>query len=297
MGRYRRTKYFVDAIAGQQRTQHRRRNPLDDIPGYDEEHVRQTIAAELNRGNKDKALVAVETCDRLFGNNAIFPPGPQDDEVAQQLWALVVDAVDDVFKQRRSSHVPWTPSSNVVIWEIRHLRDPGYPWERPSLDVYNAAVPSTFIEATDDFDEIVRDYVANALLLSDMNVELANGSSSTSKRLRRDARKLINGVRWHDLYRTAQIDPTQILDWRAVHADNLNRLAQGLAPQRTVDKDGSQIVAANDVMLLWLPAIDRRVLHDKIPTLTPMKWSDGSSTQEPPPIIRNFGMDMNGVTF
>jgi len=193
-----------------------------------------------------------------------------------------------------------------VVWEVRHMTDPGYPWERPSLDVYNAAVPSTFIEASEgDYDSLVRDYLSNALMLAGMNSQLATGSSSTSKRLRREARKMLNSVKWHDLYRYegAVVDPWMLddggrtLDWRHVHADNLNRLAQGLAPQRTTTRDGSAIQPANDAMLLWLPAVDQQALRGNIPTMKPSKWSDGSSTQEPPPLVKQFGIDMNGVTF
>ncbi len=281
---------------------------------YDEPHVRHTIINELNRGNTDRALVAVEVCEKLFRGYVVFPPGPEDTASAQLVWALVVDCVDDICTQHRISERPWSEGSGIR-WELRQLGDPGYPWEEPSLDVDNAPIPSTFIEVgidngPQDYDGLIRGLLSNALILGGSNPELANGTSSTSKRLRRETRKLFNDIDFHDkLYgqtnlRYAGGEPWMLnahgrgLNWKRHHANNLERLSRGQSVKRTTSLGGRPLPAPNggdDAMLLWLPAIDPQGLRSDVLTVRALVWSDGTSTREPPPVVQRLGVEMSGV--
>jgi hypothetical protein len=281
---------------------------------YDEIHVSQAIVDQIKQGQTDRALIAVEVCERLFRGYVVFPPGPDDLQSAQLIWALVTDAVEDVANQYGIADRPWQ-ATEAVTWEVRQLGDPGYPWEQPSLDVHNSAVPSTFIEvgfddAPSDYDSLIRSYLSNALVLSGGNAALATGTSSTSKRLRRETRQLFNGIEFHDkLYgqtnvRHAGGEPHMLneqgrgLNWRLYHANNLERLSQGLPAKRTTTTGGRPLPAPHSgryAMLLWLPAIDQNGLRGSNLTVRPLQWSDGSSTQEPPPIVQQLGVDMSGV--
>jgi len=281
---------------------------------YDEAHVYQTILSEAESGQRDRALCAVEVCEKLFRGYVVFPPGPEDTASAQAIWALVVDAVEDVFNLRGIHEQPWQ-LTEAIVWAVRQPNDPGYPWEQPSLNVDNAAVPGTFIEvgvdsAPVDHDSLVRDYLTNALAVSGTSPALATGTSSTSKRLRRETRKLFNEIEFHDKAygqtnsKYAGGEPWMLnnsgrgLNWRPYHANNLERLGSGLPAKRTTTVGGRPLPhpdSGSDAMLLWLPAVDRSALRGANLSVRPLRWSDGSSTQEPPPAVQRLGVDMSGV--
>lgn len=275
---------------------------------YDEIQTRGAVEDAIAEGNHDPALVAVEVAERLYSGNALFPPGPDDVPSSQVIWALVVDMVNTVFATRTPSTLKRSQKPGIV-WELRNIGDPGYPWEEPSLNIDNGVIPGTFVDlnrpgAPEDFDALIRAYVENALRTTDKNPALAQGSSTTSKRLRREARKLFNGIQWHDALYTHHGAPQEwmlnehgrALNWERSHSNNSERIAKGQSPKRAIDLFGEMIShEGGHAMLLWVPANDRAALDDRIPTIRPLQWKDGSSTQEPPPVIQKLGVDVNGI--
>lgn len=291
---------------------------------YDEEAVRSAIDLRIREGFQDQSLVASEVAAELFGEypgggTIVFPPGPDDPVGAQCVWALVVDLVDLIFTKQ---NIEATELDEGIAWQIRDRNDPGYPWLQPSLEVDNIPTPGMFVDMgnyegawdpSSGYDSLVRTSLANALVMAGKDPALATGSSSTSKRLRREMRALFHCSKFLDnLY--GQTDPNKAhgpgetaqrwmvnsqgrgLNWNAVHADNLQRIGQGLAPRRQTDLQGDMPAdMAGHPMLMWVPAVDLNALGGAIPTVKASEWSDGSSTTEPPPVVQNLGLDMGGV--
>lgn len=288
---------------------------------YDEVAVREAVEERLPLG--DPSLIAAEVASELFGNypgggTVTFPPAPEDPQPAQCVWALVVDAVDVAFKKHS---IEPEKSTGVIGWKVRDKNDPGYPWLDPSLELNNVPTPGMFVdfnntEATwnpaEGYESLIRMALASALRMAGGDPTLAAGSSTTSKRLRREMRYLFHCSEWDDqLFGQENTDkasgPGEVtqswmlnkqgrgLDWTPSHADNLSRIAEGQAPLRQVALDGSPLSDDTFAMLLWIPAVDLDALKGAVPTIKALKWPDGSSTTEPPPGVQNLGVDLNGV--
>lgn len=290
---------------------------------WDEDQVRDAIDILLEDGERDKALIATEVASSIFGhhpngNTIMFPPAPNAPPGVDCVWTLVVDLVDQVFVEQNITGILPQPPEEFE-WVIHASGDPGYPWEEPSLHADNYPTPSTFIqvkygsEAVDNLDSLVKAALGSALAMAGMDPSLATGTSSTSKRLRKEMRELISCGAFND-GNYGQTDPVKAggsstntymmnvknrgLNWLPYHADNLSRMAQGLSPKRTTSLAGNRLLGANagnTQMLVWIPAIDLEALAGPVPVVVPLYWSDGTSTKEPPPIIQKLGVDMSGV--
>jgi hypothetical protein len=290
---------------------------------YDEAVVRASIEQSIHSGMRDPSLVASEVAAELFGEHPsgsviAFPPGPDDPKEVQCVWALVVDLVDVIFKKQR-------PGGGVVpeqaVWEVRDRNDPGYPWTQPSLEIENNPTPGMFVDLNNDdgawspssgYDSLVREVLATALIMAGKNPSLATGASSTSKRLRRELRELFHCSEWLDkLFGQTDVDKVygpeeepqdwmlndkgRGLNWQSFHADNLQLIAQNQAPQRQTSLEGEALGPGTSAMLLWVPAIDIEALKEPVPRIRALKWADGTSTTEPPPVVQQLGVDMGGI--
>lgn len=291
---------------------------------WNEAQVRRMVADLIGQGERDRALVATETAARLFGTYpsggmaVTFPPGPGAPPGVECIWVLTVDLVHRIFDDRDLRAY----EDDTFEWVLHDAMDDDYPWEEPSLHPENMPAPGMFFDAGSptrldggnldsdhDLDKVVRRSLATALSMANMDPRLATGTSSTSKRLRRQMRQLILGSQHNDdCY--GQIDPSKGaaghernekgrgLNWMPVHADNLGLMSQGLAPERTTTLEGEQLLQARGArshMLLWIPAVDLAALADQVPSVVPYQWPDGSSTKEPPPVVQSLGIEMNGV--
>lgn len=90
------------------------------------------------------------------------------------------------------------------------------------------------------------------------------------------------------------------LNWLPRHADNLQLIQLSQPLKRTTSVEGQKLPSPNAgsrQMLIWLPALDLEALGpDKVvPSIKFLKWSDGSSTISPPPVIQGLGVDLSGV--
>lgn len=293
---------------------------------YDERAVRSAIHESIKQGLDDPSLVASEVASALFGEHPggsviSFPPGPNDPEEVQCVWVLVVDLVDLIFKNHDVTSQKMHTSSG---WTVRDRSDPGYPWTQPSLEIENNPTPGMFVDMSlsnadgswdpmTGYDALIRESLATALIMAGKNPALATGSSSTSKRLRREMRALFHCSEWLDkLYGQTDLDKAHGFDeeaqdwmlndkglglnWRNVHADNLQLIAQVQAPRRTTTLEGVPF-SESDVspMLMWVPAVDLDALKQPISRVRALQWADGSSTIEPPPVVQRLGVDMGGV--
>lgn len=237
----------------------------------------------------------------------------------------MVHLVDDVFVQEG---IIDTKEGGQFQWTVHDPLDADYPWEEPSLHPNNYPTPGMFFdvgsptrtgfgsESKHTLDQTVRRALGSALMMANMDTNLAVGASNTSKRLRRQMRQLILGSAYNDgLYGQESVDlaggnshdvatffvmheKARGLNWTASHADNLTRMSRGQAPKRTTSLQGEVLEGqrAGSHMLLWIPAVDLAALYASIPSVQPYQWLDGTSTQEPPPSVQRLGIDMSGVS-
>lgn len=204
--------------------------------------------------------------------------------------------------------------------------EPGYPWDFPALHVANYPTPSMFVDLNNrtgwfqhwqGFDVLVRVALGSALLLADMPMDLAEANTSNARRLRQSMRSLILG-RWNaELYSCSNENycggthPQKLggyghravvghmmsrglgINWMPRHADNLLRMRNDLPAQRTTSIRGEVLpgTLAHSRALLWTPAVDLDALQADPPIIRALVRADGSSTQEPPAVVRELGID------
>jgi len=149
--------------------------------------------------------------------------------------------------------------------------------------------------------------------------------NSNAKRLRSQMAKLIRYSPWNDeLYgqtnanyaggndpskpggdsskqtSTYMMEPCMRgLNWLPRHADNIGRLAQGLAPKRTTTLSGEKLTgdnAGNRHMQLWIPSVNLANLGPNVPdasltiTTNGLLFPTGDSTLVPPPAVWGKGI-------
>lgn len=309
----------------------RRNNPFDPGPYiWNEDRARNMIRKLVDSGETDRAFVAAEASSRVFGEHpqagvVTFPPSPGSPPEVSRMWTSMVHLVDDVFVQEG---IIDTKEGGQFQWTVHDPLDADYPWEEPSLHPNNYPTPGMFFdvgsptrtgfgsESKHTLDQTVRRALGSALMMANMDTNLAVGASNTSKRLRRQMRQLILGSAYNDgLYGQESVDlaggnshdvatffvmheKARGLNWTASHADNLTRMSRGQAPKRTTSLQGEVLEGqrAGSHMLLWIPAVDLAALYASIPSVQPYQWLDGTSTQEPPPSVQRLGIDMSGVS-
>lgn len=226
---------------------------------------------------------------------------------------------------------PPEPSASLD-WVLRASGDPGYPWEEPVLQVDNFPTPGMFVDVgnadgewkpSNGFDSMIKAWLGSALAMAGGDVSLASNNAGQS--LRKQARQAVTAPGGFNDLNYGQTnanyaggnDPNKPggnpnnalinymmnedgrgLHWNPWHKDNLERIPQGLAPKRAIRIDGSRMSGSNRgnrQMLVYLPALDLDALAQAVPTIKFLKWSDGSSTIDPPPQITALGVDMTGV--
>lgn len=272
--------------------------------------------------------------DHPSGHTVHFPPNPANQmEGVECVWAIVVLVVDDEFRIRGIDGPvdPVTPTVGSLDWVLRSSGDPGYPWEEPVMQISNWPSPGMFVDiGTNDswnpaqgYDSMIRAYLGTALAMADMDVGIS--TSTEGQVLRKQLRNAVMAVGGLNdlLYGQTNLnyaggnDPTKPggdankqksgqyvlnsedrgLNWLPRHK-NIKQLVQTEQPlKRATTINGSKIAGSaggNQQMLVWLPAIDLDYLRENM-EIRFLKWSDGSSTIDPPPQILGLGVSMSGV--
>lgn len=234
---------------------------------------------------------------------------------------------DSPSKDGGSKSLVWIevdPQDNSYPWEQPALEENNYP--TPGT-FFNVGVYDSF-DPAQGFDRFVEAVLASALAMAgnDPNLAYAKGQeagASLARDLRRAVRKSIivaGGV--NDLaYGQVNLnyaggnDPNapggddskplageyvlnefgRSLNWRPVHANNLNRIQSGQALKRTTTIGGEKLPKPNrgsHQMLLWVPAYDLDLLSPDraVPAIGFLEWSDGQSTIDPPPQVVALGV-------
>lgn len=200
----------------------------------------------------------------------------------------------------------------AVAWTFRDTFDESYPWPA-ALNRRNYPTPGMFFDANNpegafvfrSFDELVKATLGSALAMAGQDSNLATGNSETSRRLRKQVSEAILCSKFNDaLYGTptaSRVGPHgRGIDWSPRHVDVFGYLSEGIAPPRAIDAEGKrrpEHIEANFAPLVWIPAPNLAALQGADPQFTEegMTWSDGESTQEPSPVVRRIGVNMEGV--
>lgn len=224
------------------------------------------------------------------------------------------------------------PGSDSLQWVLRSAGDPGYPWQEPVMQIVNYPTPGMFVDIGNSdswnpesgYDSMIRAALGSALAMAGADVGIA--TSPVGQELRKQMRDAIMAVGgWNDLvYGQTNLnyaggnDPDKPggdankgksggyvlnsagrgLNWYPRHHDNITRIQNGDPPKRGTRINGTKIVGpngGNKQMLIWIPAVDLQALAAPVPSIQFLEWSDGSSTADPPPQIRELGVDMSGV--
>lgn len=239
----------------------------------------------------------------------------------------VIDVTDPVsFVTRRSNDpgYPWTEPT------LHHAN-----WPTPGMFLDLNLTPSkdgTSWDPKNGFDSMIRAALGSALVMAGNDPGLATSTGTLGKRLRREYRQLITQPgSWNDrIYGQTNANfaggcqpglpgfnadrcggPNNVVDymmndqgrglnWLPRHANNLERMARGEPAKRTTTLDGQKLSPpnrGNRQMLVWITAVDLDALSPdaEILHVSPLRWPDGSSTVNPPPVIQALGIDMSGV--
>lgn len=308
--------------------------PADCAPyNYDAGLVDLQIGSYLDVGERDPALIAVNTATKFFGEHPdglkiVFPPGPDAPVEALCVFDKVVQAVDSAFRERGLDPNDEQEKTHAVVWKTVSV-GPGsedlsaYPWNDAVLEVDNYPTPGTFnlIEKGDYGAQFFKQLVAAALAMAGADTAPAfDNNSKVGKRLRKEMRDLVicandaivtstsatmaggrdpgtNGE--DDKGVTYMLGPNDRgLVWLPRHKDNLARLAQGLPQKRNISASGQKIGSGSSHMLLWLPAINLERLRGPVPVVTTdgMTWPDsGENTINYPTPVAKLGVDTSGV--
>lgn len=222
-----------------------------------------------------------------------------------------------------------TPTDPGYPWEFPALHFENYPtpgtW-------WNAGDKTGAFDPSLGFDRFVRALLGSALAMAGNDPTIAaaegkNKDAATGKRLRREVRQALVAVGGINdlLYGQDNLnlaggnDPNKAggdpkkprsgahvlnaagrgLNWLPRHANNLQRIQEGLPLLRTTSLAGRSLpgIKGSRQMLIWSPAFDLDALSPNVgsPSIQFLHWSDGSSTADPPPSIRQLGVDLSGV--
>lgn len=212
-----------------------------------------------------------------------------------------------------------------IRWRTQDPGDPSYPWPDPVLHPHSFPCPGMFLDLGEQglfqvesgFDGLVRSALASALAMADMDTDLAISRTSQGRRLRQQMRACFFS-KWNlGLYgctnenycggvhplkpggggRKAIVDHVMGPRGRGInllarHAPNRELLAQGKPAKRAIDPRGEPLLGAPgfSMPLLYIPAIDLEQLAAEEPEVVLLRWEDGVSTAEPPPRIRELGV-------
>lgn len=268
------------------------------------------------------------------GGIAQFPPGVSPLGGVMCVWSVVVFVVDDEFKKRGLTDDPTGPDTPTesLDWVIRGATDPGYPWEEPVLQTNNWPSPGMFLNVGLDgswdpaqgYDSMIKAYLGTLLVMAGMDAGIAEQQGGLGQSLRKQLRESVTAVGGFNDLLYGQTNENYAggnnpnkpgannpnggivnymmnaqgrgLNWLPRHKDVISPVASGVALNRATRVDGGKLGgsnAGNQQMVLWLPA----PLLSSVPSgiLKYGKWSDGSSTLDPPPQIRALGINMHGV--
>ena len=211
-----------------------------------------------------------------------------------------------------------------VRWTRVDPDTPGYPWEVGALHPHNFPTPGMFVDLDEPglfqvesgFDGLVRAALGSAMVMANVDPEVASSRTSQGRQLRQQFRGLLFS-RWHmALYGCSNenycggVHPdkpgaqgkraivSHVMSARGSginllprHGPNKHLLAHGRAPRRTTDLAGEPLLGAPGTCrpLLWVPAVDLARLASSSPDVVALRWRDGTSTVEPPPVVRRFG--------
>lgn len=308
--------------------------PCDPSPyEVDLAELRQIVEGAVDAGGNDKAIVATNVANDVFGTHPTgaavsFPPIGAPMQGVICVWQLVVTIVDAVFYEREIPEVP--PPSGSLQWRIRKANDLGYPWEEPVLHASNWPSPGMFVDIgnpdgswkpSNGLDSMIRAWLGAALVLAGMDVGIA--TSSEGQELRKQLRAALMTVGGYNdlLFGQTNLnyaggnDPNKPggnpnkqksgsyvlnaqgrgLNWRPVHRNLKQAIQIGDELRRSTTIGGEKIAnsGGNRQMLVWLGALDLDELRQG--QIAFHRWSDGSSAINPPPQIMALGFDLSGV--
>lgn len=297
--------------------------------------VRASIEAEIDAGERDPAKIAVDVATEHFGlhpdgGTVTFPPDPSNARKGVVcVWNKTVVLVGKIFEERGIS--PDDGSEGVEIIELDPY-DEGYPWEDAALEKNNYPTPGMFADvgADSDFDYSRGPLAMGAAVINSAlamaaakGIDVSEAQSIMAKDAAKSAKKrdlqkqMMNEIacsKWNDaLYgvtvpKSEEKSAKNWFGWTKnkrhllylpQHNDVLALMSVGERPRRAITATGSHKSGNNRRQpVFWIPAINLERLGGPKPVVTTagMKWSDGSSTREPPPIVSRLGVDPNGVS-
>ncbi len=207
--------------------------------------------------------------------------------------------------------------------------DSGYPWNDPCLNPINFPTPGCFwdwgagswMQDVPTIDDVVRAYLGSALIMADMDPELAEHKSSQARHLRQQARAELLNSAWNlgmfacenanfcggaDPKRRGAAPGRTIIDRHMMndrglglhcypyHDDVIRAVEDGRPPVRSIDMDGERLPGILNIKMptLWLPPNNRDLLASGQPRFSSrgMTWSDGSPCSLPPPSVTKLGI-------
>jgi len=269
------------------------------------------------------------------GGIASFPPGASPLPGVMCVWSVVVFVVEDEFDKRGLGDKPVPEvdkPTGSLKWVTRKSSDPGYPWEEPVLQVDNWPSPGMFVNVgvqgdwnpSQGYDSMIKAYLGTALAMAGMDVGIAEQQGGLGQSLRKQLREAVTAVGgFNDLLygqtnenyaggnnpnkpgannpnggvvNYMMNDEGRGLNWLPRHKDVIPAVASGQKLDRGTRLDGAKLGGSNggsQHMVVWLAALDLAQLQNGVVAF--LTWSDGSSTLDPPPQIRDLGVDMHGV--
>jgi hypothetical protein len=200
-------------------------------------------------------------------------------------------------------------------WHIRRITDGLYPWMQPTLHVSNYPTPGMFYDASNPngfvFDNPERLYGAvlgSALSMAERDTSIA-GSRRGADLRKKVADDVASGMYNDGLFGTSTVELVGGRRWVGPHGRGINwaphhgNIRQSIAaanpPKRTTKIDGTRIqeyIEVNNKPLVWIPAYDLDALATH-GDLVPLRWANGRSAIDPPPVVSNLGVDLSGVRF
>lgn len=210
--------------------------------------------------------------------------------------------------------------ANVVDWNTVSFAEmdlSGYPWERPLL--ISSPTPGMIYRVVggNNMSWLVRNAVGAALVMANrsnlvpyMNPNYGDYGAEWAARLRRQMRDAMV-CQWFNDTLYGQEDESKAggsfgmgpngrgLNFLPRHANNIGRLAAGLPARRTTTINGNRqsgipVNESDSHMAVYVPAPNLQAMKDVPPDelnfVWDLKWSNGTSTLNPPPQITQAGI-------
>lgn len=242
---------------------------------FDANAVSVSINTMIDQGADDRDQIAIAVANEHFGaypggGTAVFPPAPNAPPGITCVWENTLALVDAIVDARGFEGKPWeiveewTSPSGKPTPGLLFRVEPGSGWGVSS---------------------VAREALKNAGIPNPKN---ANNVYPNQLAMM----KLIECSPWNDaLYGVVggggkQGPGGRGIQLNASHADNKQRMLQGLPPRRAATGLSSHDGGGGHLPYLWVP-----LLEPNAPVPIPAQWTDGRSGINPPVEVLAFGMD------